>query len=91
MLWDHETNTETDLPDMPGGVARVYPASGAVAMLPLTPENNYNPTVLFCGGQNLPDDAWGDYSHPRVNTWFCRNRRSRRACSTIDRAQVAHG
>lgn len=69
MLWDPESNTETALPDMPGGVARVYPASGAVAMLPLTPKNNYNPTVLFCGGSDMPDEAWGDYSHPKINTW----------------------
>ncbi|KAL0577539.1 hypothetical protein V5O48_004437 [Marasmius crinis-equi] len=69
MLWDPNTNTETALPDMPNGVARVYPASGAVAMLPLTPSNNYNPTVLFCGGTDMPDEAWGDYSNPRINTW----------------------
>ncbi|THU92444.1 copper radical oxidase [Dendrothele bispora CBS 962.96] len=69
MLWDPATNAETRLPDMPNGVARVYPASGAVAMLPLTPKNNYNPTVLFCGGSDLPNDAWGNYSWPFVNTW----------------------
>ncbi|KAF9070748.1 copper radical oxidase [Rhodocollybia butyracea] len=44
MLWDPSTNTETDLPDMPGKVVRVYPATGAVAMLPLTPANDYTPT-----------------------------------------------
>ncbi|KAG7088918.1 hypothetical protein E1B28_012862 [Marasmius oreades] len=69
MLWDPATNTETPLPDMPGGVARVYPASGAVAMLPLTPANNYNPTVIFCGGSDMPDEAWGDYANPKINTW----------------------
>lgn len=70
MLWDPDTNTEIDLPDMPKGIARVYPASGAVAMLPLTPANNYNPTVLFCGGTDMPDEAWGDYGNPRINTWL---------------------
>lgn len=69
MIWDYNTNTETPLPDMPGGVVRVYPASGAVAMLPLTPANNYNPTVLFCGGSDMPDSAWGNYSFPNINTW----------------------
>jgi hypothetical protein len=54
---------------MPGGVARVYPASGATAMLPLTPQNNYVPTILFCGGSALPADGYGDYSGPAVNTW----------------------
>ena len=54
---------------MPGGVARVYPASGAVAMLPLTPDNNYEPTIIFCGGIFLADDQWGSYSFPAVNTF----------------------
>ena len=54
---------------MPGAVVRVYPASGAVAMLPLTPANNYTPTMLFCGGSNMPDEAWGNYTYPWINTW----------------------
>ncbi|KIL62809.1 copper radical oxidase [Amanita muscaria Koide BX008] len=68
-LWDPNTFQETDLPDMPGGVARVYPASGAVAMLPMTPANNYSQTVLFCGGTDMPAADYGDYSHPVINTW----------------------
>lgn len=54
---------------MPGDVVRVYPASGAVAMLPLTPANNWNPTILFCGGSDMPDEYWGNYSFPNYNTW----------------------
>ncbi|PBK71302.1 copper radical oxidase variant A [Armillaria solidipes] len=69
VLWNHTSNEETALPDMPGGVVRVYPASGAVAMLPLTPKNNYNPTILFCGGSDMPDYSWGNYSWPFINTW----------------------
>ncbi|KAF8121523.1 putative copper radical oxidase [Boletus edulis] len=69
ILWDPDTNTETPLPDMPGGVARVYPASGAVAMLPLTPANNYTPSIIFCGGSDMPDEYWGNYSFPNYNTW----------------------
>lgn len=69
VLWDALTNQENPLPDMPGGIARVYPASGAVAMLPLTPANNYSQTIIFCGGQNMPDEAWGNYTFPYVNTW----------------------
>ena len=60
---------QTPLPDMPGGVVRVYPASGAVAMLPLTPANNYTPSIIFCGGSDMPDEAWGNYSYPWINTW----------------------
>jgi hypothetical protein len=69
VLWDVKNNIETPLPDMPGAVVRVYPASGATAMLPLTPANNYNPTILFCGGSDMPDENWGNFSWPFVNTW----------------------
>lgn len=70
VLWDYNANVETPLPDMPGRVIRVYPASGAVAMLPLTPANNYTPTILFCGGSDMPDPDWGNYSYPAINTWL---------------------
>ncbi|KAJ7758521.1 glyoxal oxidase [Mycena maculata] len=69
MIWNPDTNTETDLPDMPGQVIRVYPASGGVAMLPLTPANNYGQTIIFCGGSNMPDADWGNYSYPAIDTW----------------------
>jgi hypothetical protein len=54
---------------MPGKVIRVYPASGAVAMKPLTPENNWTPEILFCGGSDMPESDWGNYSYPNINTW----------------------
>ena len=54
---------------MPDNIVRVYPASGANAMLPLTPANNYSQTVIFCGGSDMPNDAWGNYSWPFINTW----------------------
>lgn len=38
-------------------------------MLPLTPRNGYNPTILFCGGQVMPDNAWGTYGYPNIDTW----------------------
>jgi hypothetical protein len=38
-------------------------------MLPLTPYNGYNPTVVFCGGQVIPDAGWGGYGGPAVDTW----------------------
>ena len=70
MLWDPASFQETRLPDMPNGVIRVYPASGGAAMLPLTPANNYNPTILFCGGSDMPEYDWGNYSWPFVDTWM---------------------
>ncbi|KAH9474348.1 Aldehyde oxidase GLOX [Psilocybe cubensis] len=69
MLWDHTSNTQTPLPDMPNGVVRVYPASGGAAMLPLTPANNYTPTIIFCGGSTMPDDDYGNYGGPHAETW----------------------
>ena len=54
---------------MPDGIVRVYPASGATAMLPLTPANNYAQTVIFCGGNDMTDDQWGNYSWPFINPW----------------------
>jgi hypothetical protein len=69
IMWDYNANVETPLPDMPGKIARVYPASGATAMLPLTPKNNYLPTIIFCGGTDMPADNYGDYAGPAINTW----------------------
>ncbi|KZW01851.1 DUF1929-domain-containing protein, partial [Exidia glandulosa HHB12029] len=78
---DTDTLEETPLPDMPEGIIRVYPASAGVAMLPLTPENNYNPTILFCGGTNaFTDEEWGDYHSPHVNSW---ERRASADCRRI--------
>ncbi|KAG8740885.1 hypothetical protein FRC10_003800 [Ceratobasidium sp. 414] len=86
-MWDYNNNTETSLPDMPGRVVRVYPASGAVAMLPLTPGNNYTPTILFCGGTDMPDAAWGNYSYPAINTW---NYPASRDCQRITPEPLDH-
>lgn len=80
MLWDYTNNVETYLPDMPDEIVRVYPASGAVAMLPLTPDNNYTPTILFCGGQSAPEGQWGDFTAPYFNPL---TRRAAAACHSI--------
>jgi hypothetical protein len=56
ILYNWHTQETTNLPDMPYA-ARVYPASAATAMLPLTPANNYTATILFCGGSNTTQ--WG--------------------------------
>jgi len=70
ILFNTDSYEEEILPDMPKNVIRVYPGSGGVAMLPLTPENNYNPTVLFCGGTNAFNNyQWGTYGGPNENTW----------------------
>lgn len=59
ILYDITTQQSTPLPDMPYA-ARVYPASAATAILPLTPDNNYQATLLFCGGSNAPFNKSSD-------------------------------
>jgi hypothetical protein len=59
IMYDLGTKQESSLPDMPYAV-RVYPASAATVMLPLTPENNYTPTLLFCGGSSAPFEKSSD-------------------------------
>ncbi|KAF5316374.1 hypothetical protein D9619_006876 [Psilocybe cf. subviscida] len=59
-LLDWRTKVETPLDDMPDAV-RTYPASAGTAMLPLTPENNWTATIMFCGGSNI--DA-AEFSSP---------------------------
>ncbi|KAJ6618723.1 glyoxal oxidase N-terminus-domain-containing protein [Mycena sp. CBHHK59/15] len=68
MLLDWHTNTETRLPNFPNGQRVVYPLNAAGVLLPLTPENNYTPEVLICGGSQISDkisaedlDAQHDY------------------------------
>ncbi|KAF8595716.1 hypothetical protein BDV93DRAFT_528477 [Ceratobasidium sp. AG-I] len=55
MTLNWQTNTETRLPNLPNGQRVVYPMSGVGVLLPLTPENNYQPEVMICGGSELPD------------------------------------
>jgi hypothetical protein len=69
ILFDADNNIETPLPDMPGQIIRVYPASGANAMLPLTLANKYEQTILFCGGFFMEDGDWGTFDSPRINPW----------------------
>lgn len=64
ILYDYNSQNVTNLPAMPFA-ARVYPASAATAMLPLSKDNNYNPTILFCGGSNPPN--WGNDGGPTMN------------------------
>ncbi|WFD19975.1 (methyl)glyoxal oxidase [Malassezia caprae] len=79
-LWDWGNGKYHDLPDMPGQITRVYPASGATAMKPLTPENNYTPTILFCGGFHMTDEEWGNYTAPNINVY---DREGSKDCSSI--------
>jgi hypothetical protein len=55
MLFDWSTNTETRLPNIPNGVRVSSPFSASAVLLPLTPENDFTPEILICGGSTVSD------------------------------------
>ncbi|KXN80994.1 hypothetical protein AN958_06506 [Leucoagaricus sp. SymC.cos] len=55
MIYDWKRNTEQRLPSLPNGVRVTYPMTGTALLLPLSPENDYTPEVLICGGSTLSD------------------------------------
>jgi hypothetical protein len=57
MLFDWHTNTETPLPDIPNGVRISFPWPAGAVLLPLTPENDFTPEILICGGSTVSDTA----------------------------------
>ena len=65
-IYDWKTNVEEPLPNIPNAV-RVYPASAATAMFPLTPANKWTATILFCGGTNLQPDQWPSILNDTTN------------------------
>jgi len=63
VVFDHVQNQETILPNIPHAF-RVYPASGAAWLSPLTSADNYTHQINFCGGLNrtkddLTNSVWG--------------------------------
>ncbi|KAJ3558500.1 hypothetical protein NM688_g890 [Phlebia brevispora] len=59
MIYNWQTNTERRLPSIPNGVRVTYPMTGTGVLLPLTPENNYAPEILLCGGSTVDDQKPG--------------------------------
>ncbi|TDL27423.1 galactose oxidase [Rickenella mellea] len=59
MIYDWQTNTEQRLPQIPNGVRVTYPMTGTGLLLPLSPDNNYTPEILLCGGSTLDDTVPG--------------------------------
>jgi hypothetical protein len=57
MIYDWKKNVEERLPRIPNGVRVTYPMTGTAVLLPLSPENNYAPEVLLCGGTTLDDST----------------------------------
>ncbi|KAK7449238.1 hypothetical protein VKT23_013383 [Stygiomarasmius scandens] len=59
MIFDFKTNREVrQLPDIPNGVIISNPLAAGATLLPLTPENDYTPEVMICGGSNITDDLF---------------------------------
>ncbi|KAH8117441.1 copper radical oxidase [Phellopilus nigrolimitatus] len=52
-IYDWQANSEQRLPQIPNGVRVTYPMTGTGLLLPLSPENNYTPEILLCGGSAL--------------------------------------
>lgn len=66
-LLNYTSQVETALPNITHA-QRTYPASGATTMLPLTVRNNYEATILFCGGMDPVRDDWDNKLWDVVNT-----------------------
>ncbi|KAL5529142.1 hypothetical protein ACEPAG_5116 [Sanghuangporus baumii] len=58
-IYDWQMDSETRLPQIPNGVRVTYPMTGTALLLPLSPENNYSPEILICGGSALDDTKAG--------------------------------
>jgi hypothetical protein len=66
VLWNTASSTQTSLNNIPV-TPRNYPAGGGSVMLPMVPSNNWQQTIMFCGGTNLGSDAaWGTEGGPAV-------------------------
>ena len=59
IIYDWQTNMERQLPKIPNGVRVTYPMTGTALLLPLSPDNNYMPEVLLCGGSTIDDTKPG--------------------------------
>lgn len=80
ILWDTDKLQESKLDAMPV-VPRNYPANGGSAMLPMTSANNYQQTIIFCGGTSLGKVAnWGNGAGPTV---MLTQKKASTNCATI--------
>ncbi|WVR09090.1 hypothetical protein IAU60_006152 [Kwoniella sp. DSM 27419] len=74
-IFDYKNNIEYPISDIPDCV-RVYPASAGTAVFPMTPENNWTATIIFCGGTFLEADQW-------TTTWPIAQYPANESCVTI--------
>ncbi|KAF5330658.1 hypothetical protein D9619_005368 [Psilocybe cf. subviscida] len=59
MIYNWKDNTEHPLPQLPNGVRVTYPMTGTALLLPLSPDTNYTPEILICGGSTIDDSKPG--------------------------------
>lgn len=59
IIYDWQANSEHRLPQIPNGVRVTYPMTGTGLLLPLSPDNNYTPEILLCGGSTVSDTKPG--------------------------------
>lgn len=76
MIFDYKNMMEYNINDIPDAV-RVYPASAATTVFPLTPSNNWTATIIFCGGTDLEANQWDP------NSWAIVNYAASTSCVTI--------
>ncbi|WVQ63929.1 uncharacterized protein L199_002085 [Kwoniella botswanensis] len=74
-IFDYKNNIEYPINDIPDCV-RVYPASAGTAVFPMTPENNWTATIIFCGGTFLEADQW-------TTTWAINTYPANQSCVKI--------
>nr|XP_018259146.1 glyoxal oxidase [Kwoniella dejecticola CBS 10117]OBR81304.1 glyoxal oxidase [Kwoniella dejecticola CBS 10117] len=74
-IFDYKNNIEYPIADIPDCV-RVYPASAGTAVFPMTPENNWTATIIFCGGTFLEADQW-------TTTWAINTYPANQSCVKI--------
>lgn len=75
IVFDYKNMIEYNLDDIPDAV-RVYPASAATVMYPMTPGNNWTSTMLFCGGNDLKSNQW-------VPNWSISQYPANKSCVSI--------
>jgi hypothetical protein len=80
ILWNTDTLAQTNLNKIPV-TPRNYPAGGGSTLLHMTPSNNYQQTIIFCGGTSLGSKAnWGNEAGPTV---MLTQKPAERNCATI--------
>ncbi|KAJ3215973.1 hypothetical protein HDU67_010129 [Dinochytrium kinnereticum] len=66
-----DTSVYFEFPRLPGGPFRSYPWTGTGLILPLDPQNNYEPGVMVCGGAVHPQGLQAVESNASIALSTC--------------------